>query len=142
MTASVGTTPPPTSMPESAVAVATPLIEELPDDEPSEELPDDEPLDTDKELSADKELPDADKESPLDEPPRSQRPRYSRPVSRRNPAKMPEALAALHRKATAPAPIPSGRVVRDRSPISGDPADPSPPPPPPDHGIPDLGSAT
>ena len=110
-------------MSESAAAVTTPLIEELPDED----------------------LPDADEESLLpftvsEEPPRSQREsRYSRPIARRKPSPMPEALAAIHRKATAPAPVPSGRVARDRSPISGDPPDT---PPLSDHGTPDLGSAT
>ena len=147
VTTAAGTTSPPTSMPECAAAVATPLIAELPDDELPEdaELPDDELLDKDKELPADEELPDAD-ESPLlapHEPSRSQRePRYSRPIARRKPAKIQEALAALHRKVTAPANVPSGRVVRGRSPISGDPPDPPPPSPPSDHGTPDLGSAT
>ena len=81
----------------------TPLIEELPDDElPDEDLPDD----------VDEELPDADEESPLlaAEEPSKRQPRYSRTVSRQNPAPIPEVLADLHRKVTAPAPVPSGRV--------------------------------
>lgn len=60
--------------------------------------------------------------------------------SRRNPAPMPEALAAIHRRATAPAPIPTGSASRDRSPVSVDPPDATPPLP--DLGIPDPGSAT
>ena len=60
--------------------------------------------------------------------------------SRRNPAPMPEALAAIHRKATAPAPIPTGSAARGRSPISGDPPDASLLLS--DLGMPDPGSAT
>lgn len=62
-------------------------------------------------------------------------------LSRRNPAPMPEALVAIHRKATAPTPVPLGRATGDRSPIVGDPPD-APPPPPLDLGTPDPGSAT
>ena len=53
--------------------------------------------------------------------------RSSRRSSRRNPAPMPEPLLALHRRATHPAPVPSGRAARD---ISAVPADSLPAPPP------------
>lgn len=49
---------------------------------------------------------------------------------RRQPAPMPEPLQALHRIATSPAPVPSGRAGRD----AAVPAALSPPPPPLDHG--------
>ena len=121
--------------------VTSPLIVELPDKEPpDEELPD-------------ADLPDnerPDEESPAEESPQfftvseeSPQPqrttRYGRSIGRK-PAPMPEALVAIHRRATAPAPIPSGRVSRDRSPITGGP--PDTPPPLSDLGTPDLGSAT
>ena len=59
--------------------------------------------------------------------------RSNRRSSRRNPAPMPEPLLALHRRATHPAPVPSGRAARD---ISAVPADslPAPPSTSPDHG--------
>lgn len=47
--------------------------------------------------------------------------------SRRQPAPMPEPLMALHRRATAPAPVPSGRAAT-RSTTSDE-----PPPPPTSH---------
>ena len=142
--ASADTISPSTSMPEP---VTSPLIVELPDKEPpDEELPD-------------ADLPDnerPDEESPAEESPQlftvseespqpQRKTRYSRSIGRRTLAPMPEALVAIHRRATAPAPapLPSGRVSRDRSPITGGPPDTPPPPPPPsDHGTPDLGSAT
>ena len=69
-----------------------------------------------------------------------QRPSRRGLVSRHTPAPMTEPLAALRRKATTPAPIPSDRGSRDWSPISGDP--PDAPPPPSDLGTFDPGSAT
>ena len=63
-----------------------------------------------------------------------------RSLSRRHPAPMPEPLEALHRRATHPAPVPSGRVARP------DPAVPAESrsglPPPSDPGIYDPGPAT
>lgn len=52
--------------------------------------------------------------------------RSGRRSSRRHPAPMPEPLLALHRRATHPAPVPSGRAARD---ISAVPADSLPVPP-------------
>ena len=124
--ASADTISPSTSMPEP---VTSPLIVELPDKEP----PDDELPDADL---PDNERPD--EESPAEESPQlftvseespqpQRKTRYSRSIGRRKPAPMPEALVAIHSRATAPAPIPSGRVSRDRSPITGGP--PATPPP-------------
>ena len=117
-------------MPESAAAGSTP-VPDTP--EPASVGPSTAPPDEESQL-----LFSASEESSS---PLSQREsRYNRPIVRRKPAPMPEALAALHRKATAPAPVPTGRVSRDRSPISRDPTDT--PHPLSDHGTPNLGSAT
>ena len=46
--------------------------------------------------------------------------RSGRRSSRRHPAPMPEPLLALHRRATHPTPVPSGRAARDLSAVSAD----------------------
>ena len=61
-----------------------------------------------------------------------------RSFSRRTPAPMPEALIAIHRKATNPAPIPSGRKGRGDGGSVGDP----PVPPSLPQSDPGLGGAT
>ena len=66
--------------------------------------------------------------------------RSGRRSSRRHPAPTPEPLLALHRRATNPAPVPSGRAARDISAVSVD-SLPAPPSTSSDHGN-DPGSVT
>ena len=141
--ASAGPTPLGTPVSASAEAVPTPPgdpeLTEPTDDSP----PDTTPLESQPLFSSSESQ---SLTSSADPDPKSQRsqsrfgPIRRSIFSRRNPAPIPEALAAIHRKATAPAPIPTGSAARSRSPISGDPPDASPPSP--DLGMSDPGPAT
>lgn len=110
---------------------------ELPSDQPP-----DQPSDQPSEQPSDQP---SDESPPVPPEPREESgfgPMHStrRSFSRRHPAPMPEALEALHRRATNPAPVPSGRAARS------DPAVPAEPgsglPPSSDPGIFDPGPAT
>ena len=83
---------------ESQIPFSSP---ELPSDQPSEQ-PSDQPSGQSPPV-----LPESKQESGFG-PMRTTR----RSFSRRHPAPMPEALEALHRRATNPAPVPSGRAAR------------------------------
>ena len=132
--AASGRTPVPPGTPVVASAKPGDDVDDSPADNP--------PMESQALLSSSESEPLASSAPPDPQPQRSEFGliRHNR-FSRRNPAPMLEALAAIHRKATAPAPVPSGRAPRDRSPITGDPPD-APPPPSSDHGTPDPGSAT
>ena len=89
---------------------------ELPSDQPSEQ-PSDQPSDESP------PVPPEPKEESGFGPMRSTR----RSFSRRHPAPMPEALEALHRRATNPAQVPSGRAARSDPAVPAEPRSGLPP---------------
>ena len=136
--------PAPLGTPVSASAETVPTPPDLELTEPTDDsLPVATPLESQPLFSSLESQPLTSSNEPVPKSQRSQSkfgPIRRSIFSRRNPAPLPEALAALHRKATAPAPIPTGSAARSRSPDPGDPPDASPSPP--DPGMSDPGPAT
>ena len=93
---------------------------ELPSDQPP-----DQPSDQPSEQPSDESppVPPEPREESGFGPMRSTR----RSFSRRHPAPMPEALEALHHRATNPAPVPSGRAARSDPAVPAEPGSGLPP---------------